>query len=82
MMDEFADMPVVEPGEYEHFKGKRYQVFGVGTHSETHEYFVVYKPLYAVPGRQPDFWVRPYDMFTETVERDGKVIPRFKKVAG
>lgn len=82
MNDEFADMPSIEPGEYEHFKGKRYQVFGVAAHSETLEYLVVYKPLYTLPGRQPDFWVRPYAMFTETVKKDGQVIPRFKKVEG
>ena len=79
-MEGFADMPSIEPGEYEHFRGKRYEVFGIGAHSETQEYLVVYKPLYEVPGRQPDFWLRPYDMFTEVVEKNGKAFPRFKKV--
>lgn len=79
-MDEFADMPSIEPGEYEHYKGKRYEVFGIAAHSETREYLVVYKPLYMLPGKQPDFWVRPYGMFTETVEVGEKTIPRFKKV--
>ncbi len=37
---------------------------------------VVYRPLY---GDQA-LWVRPLAMFTETVERDGKVQPRFARI--
>ena len=36
----------VEPGIYEHFKGQRYEVFGIGTHSETGEALVYYRKLY------------------------------------
>jgi hypothetical protein len=77
-MNEFNDLPSIAPGEYEHYKGKRYQVLGVGRHTEAAEYFVVYMPLYDHEG-QPDIWLRPYTMFMETVEVNGKVIPRFKK---
>lgn len=78
-MSEFNDIPSIALGEYEHYKGKRYQVLGVGRHTEVNEYLVVYAPLYDHEG-QPDIWLRPYNMFMETVEIDGKTIPRFKKL--
>ena len=61
---------------YRHFKGNEYQVIGTATHSETGDTLVVYRPLY---GDQA-LWVRPLAMFTETVERDGKVQPRFARI--
>jgi hypothetical protein len=77
MSSEIKDIPAIEPGIYEHFKGMRYEVMGVALHSETQEPLVVYKPLYESIS---EYWVRPYDMFVETVERDGKTFPRFTKV--
>jgi hypothetical protein len=76
-VDEFSDMPSIELGTYQHYKGKRYRVLGVGRHTETDEYLVVYVPLYEHVG-QPDIWVRPYEVFMETVEVNGEVVPRFK----
>lgn len=67
----------VEPGIYEHFKGQRYEVFGIGTHSETGEALVYYRKLYD----DYSFWLRPVAMFAEHVERDGYSGPRFCKVA-
>ena len=65
-------------GKYRHYKGNEYQVIGEGTHTETEEKLVIYKALY-----EPfDIWVRPYDMFFETVEIDGVTRPRFEKVEG
>lgn len=78
-MNEFSDLPSIVLGEYEHYKGKRYQVLGVGRHTETDEYVVVYQPLYGHEG-QPDIWVRPYAMFIETIELDGKTVARFRKL--
>lgn len=78
-MDEFENMPTIELGEYEHYKGKRYRVLGVGRHTESDDYFVVYAPLYEHAG-QPDIWLRPYEMFLETVEVGGETIPRFKRL--
>ncbi len=63
----------IRPGRYRHFKGKEYQVLGLARHSETEEWMVVYRPLYGEGG----LWVRPASMWVETVERDGKVQPRF-----
>ena len=77
MTEEITNVPVIEAGIYEHFKGMRYEVLGVALHSETQEPMVVYKPLYDSPS---EYWVRPYGMFVEAVERDGKTFPRFMKV--
>lgn len=66
----------IQKGLYRHFKGALYEVVGVAKHSETLEEYVVYK-------HQDDgsLWIRPLKMFLETVTRDGKTMPRFKKVA-
>ena len=61
------------PGRYRHFKGGEYEVLGVARHSEGLEDMVVYRPLYNDTG----LWVRPVSMFTESVERDGRLQPRF-----
>ncbi len=66
----------IAPGKYLHFKGKEYEVLHLARHSETEEWMVVYRALYGEFG----IWVRPASMWLETVERDGKVIPRFQKV--
>lgn len=67
------ETPAIRPGRYRHFKGGQYEVLGVATHSETHEKLVVYRPLYNATG----LWVRPVAMFLESVEHEGKVVPRF-----
>lgn len=71
--------PKLALGKYRHYKGKEYEVLGIGTHTETLEFFVVYKPLYEKSGS--DLWVRPYSMFIESVVIDGKTIPRFQKIS-
>lgn len=66
------DEPV--PGKYRHFRGGEYEVIGVARHSEMpEERLVVYRPLYGDSG----LWVRPVEMFLETVEHDGRAVPRF-----
>lgn len=67
----------LKTGRYRHYKGGEYQVLGVARHSETEEQLVVYRTLYGERG----LWVRPLAMFTETIERDGRVQPRFELVA-
>jgi hypothetical protein len=69
-------MSELRPGRYRHFKGNFYEVLGVATHSETREHFVVYRPLYGEGG----LFIRPLAMFSEVVERDGQVRPRFEYV--
>jgi hypothetical protein len=63
-------------GKYRHSKsGKIYEVLGVAKHSETLEDLVVYKCLHNNPLSK--LWVRPFSMFKEKVEINGKKIPRF-----
>lgn len=68
---------------YKHYKGKLYEVIGVCYHTENEERCVLYKALYDTDlskeeyGDEPLF-VRPYTMFFEEVEIDGKKFPRFK----
>lgn len=66
----------VTQGIYRHYKGNLYQVLHTAQHSETEEMLVVYRCLYGEYG----VWVRPLAMFTETVEVDGKEIPRFELI--
>ena len=63
------------PGRYRHFKGGAYEVLGTARHSESGAWLVVYRPLYG-PGR---LWVRPLEMFTATVEHEGRTVPRFAR---
>ena len=67
----------LKSGRYRHFKGGEYQVQGVARHSETGEQLVVYTPLYGEGG----LWVRPLEMFTETVVHEGREQSRFRLVA-
>lgn len=61
-------------GKYRHYKGAFYHVTGVARHSETQEWLVVYRCLYGDFG----LFVRPLEMFTESVTKDGKTVPRFE----
>lgn len=74
-------MEQLKLGKYQHFKGKFYEVIGVAIHSETLEDFVVYHALYEDPKYGKDaLWIRPKSMFLETVELNGKKVPRFKYI--
>jgi hypothetical protein len=64
----------LQEGIYKHYKGNLYEVLTTAQHSETEEWMVVYKALYGEEG----MWVRPYEMFVEKVEVDGKFISRFE----
>jgi len=66
----------LKKGIYKHYKGEAYEVLMTAKHSETESWMVVYKALYAEEG----IWVRPYDMFVEKVEVDGKMIQRFSYI--
>lgn len=72
-----APVPLIPPGRYRHYKGNTYEVIGVARHSETGEWLVVYRPEYGDRG----IWVRPAAMFVESVEQDGKKVPRFAALA-
>ena len=70
-------------GIYRHYKGKDYEVLGVALQTETDEKVVVYRALYPCPDLQQEYgeypiFVRPYTMFFEKIEIDGRLVPRFK----
>lgn len=64
----------IKPGKYRHFKGNEYEVLFLAKHTETGEDLVVYRALYGDYG----IWCRPASMWSETVERDGKIYKRFE----
>lgn len=66
----------ITPGRYRHFKGNEYEVVGFAKDSETTEKMVIYRALYGDRG----LWVRPYEMFREIIERDGKRFRRFERI--
>lgn len=66
-------MELPKKGIYRHFKGNRYELIDFAINSETEEIMVLYRPLYG----EMKLWVRPLKMWSEKVERDGKVYTRF-----
>lgn len=72
-----VELMELQRGIYQHYKGQLYQVLNVATHSETREKVVVYQCLYG----DYSIWVRPLDMFTETVSLDDdREVERFKLI--
>lgn len=63
----------IAPGRYKHYKGHLYDVYEVATHSEDESKLVVYRPCYG----ERALWVRPLDMFIESVELNNEIVPRF-----
>ena len=68
-------MPIPK-GRYRHFKGQLYEVLEVARHSETEEWFVVYRQQYGDGG----VWIRPLANFCDILERDGGPVARFTPV--
>ena len=66
----------IRKGKYRHFKGNMYEVIGIAKNSETLEEMVVYRALYG----DGELWVRPAEMWNETVTRDGKTLKRFEYI--
>jgi hypothetical protein len=73
-------------GVYEHYKSasddkRYYQVLGFAKHTETEEILAVYIPLYVIPEHKGlRLQVRPLDMFIESVEYEGRTMPRFRYI--
>lgn len=72
-MTDLPPLPQLRLCRYRHHKGGEYEVVGVARHSETLEPLVLYRPLYNDSG----LWVRPYTMFFEEIEHEGRLQPRF-----
>lgn len=67
-------MTNVPIGRYRHYKGNEYTVIDLVRHSESLEDLVLYRQEYGNYG----LWVRPKEMFLETVTVDGLDVPRFQ----
>lgn len=80
---EHAMVEQVPPGAiFEHYKGKRYKILGTARHTETLGLCVVYQSLYDdLTFGDHAVWVRPLEMFLETVTINGQEMPRFRQVA-
>ncbi len=50
---------------YRHFKGNRYQIIAIATHTETEEQLVIYQALYEKYG----IFARPLEMFMEKTDK-------------
>lgn len=74
-------MTKILPGKYRHYKGKFYEVIDTAIHSETLERMVVYRALYESKDFGKDqLWVRPEQMFNETITVEGKQVARFEYI--
>ncbi len=74
-------MQSITPGTYKHYRGGTYEVIGIGRIEATLAECVIYKALYETE----DFplgslWIRPVDVFTEEVDVDGVMVPRFSQI--
>ncbi len=66
----------LEQGRYRHYKGGIYVVVRWATHTETGEKLVIYQAEHD----KASYWARPYEMFLEDVEVEGKMVPRFELI--
>jgi len=74
-------MSTIEPGRYRHYKGNTYKVIGVGRHSETGEQLVIYQAEHmSMKFGKNAIWARPLRTFFETVEYNGRKVPRFTRI--
>ena len=72
------DIPTLPTGMYRHNKsGDIYEIIGTALHSETLEPLVIYRATYE---SKYELFARPYDMFVELVELDGRAKSRFEKI--
>ena len=71
---QMSEVFMIKPGIYKHYKGALYKVMGSAQHSETEEWLVYYQALYGEYG----YWVRPLEMFNQSVIVDGVSRLRFE----
>ena len=65
----------IEVGRYKHYKGKNYDVYCIALDRMGNQ-FVLYRQGYG----DKSFWLRPYDMFFESVFVNGQTLPRFSYI--
>jgi hypothetical protein len=81
-------MQIPENGFYYHYKHDdakgfndyTYEVIGIGMHSEDDSLFVLYKPLYETDITPANYFVRPIELFFDTIQWNGKAIDHFTKI--
>jgi hypothetical protein len=71
------------PGVYEHYKSTQaeprlYYVGSVAHDREEGAYIAVYMPLYELDEKK--VYARPLDLFLGSVEQDGQLVPRFRRL--
>lgn len=59
---------------YEHYKGNIYKVIGVGRRRESLEKMMIYQDC----SDKSKWWIRPLDLFLETISIENKNVPRFR----
>ena len=67
----------VDLGVYQHFKGNKYQVIGVGLDSRDKKPVVIYQALYG----DRMLWTRPVHEWADIVDYHGEYVPRFKFIS-
>ena len=65
------------PGKYRHYKGNYYTAYCVALDLEGNK-FVLYQQCYG----DKSFWIRPYNMFFESIKFEDRTTKRFSQVAG
>lgn len=69
-------MDIVKNAVYMHYKGNKYKVIELATHTETMEQMVIYQDVLS-----PDkIWARPLSMWNEEVTLKGKTVKRFELI--
>ncbi len=63
---------------YRHYKNKPYRYLGEARHSETLDEVVIYETRYE--NALGKLWVRPKQMFFESIQFDGQSVPRFMPI--
>lgn len=61
---------------FRHFKGNEYVVIALGKDTESMNDVVVYQALYG----DNEVWVRPLEMFLDSVLVNGKIVDRFSEI--
>ncbi len=72
----------IQPGQmYKHYKGGLYKIVDCGIHTETKEEMVVYKSLNTSDNSSSaTLWIRPRNMFEESVDLNGRAVGRFTAI--
>lgn len=64
-------------GKYRSYKGKNYYIYCLARDNSGNQY-VLYQQLYD----EKEFWIRPYDLFFETINVAGQDVARFQYIKG